>query len=80
VPSSNASSQKGSSQVSNGSSHRPADPSADLASALAHLDQIRSAIKVFHAARGRQNTQFAAARMFELVGLPSEFPGKQSAD
>lgn len=51
---------------------------SDLASTTAHLDQIRSAIRAFHSAKGRYNSQIAAARMFELVGLPAEHPSPRS--
>lgn len=51
---------------------------AELASTKAHLEQVRLAVKAFYAASGRYHSQMAAARMFELVGLPSEFPkGKE---
>lgn len=37
-------------------------------------DELRKAIKNFYKAKGRHNSQIAAARMFELVGLPAEYP------
>ncbi len=37
-------------------------------------DEAREAIKNFYKAKGRHNSQIAAARMFELVGLPAEYP------
>lgn len=47
---------------------------SDLASSSDHLSRIRSSMKAFCLAKGQHNVQIAAARMFELVGLPSEYP------
>ncbi len=37
-------------------------------------DEARGAIKNYYGAKGRYNSQIAAAKMFELVGLPIEYP------
>jgi hypothetical protein len=42
--------------------------------ARSECDELRKAIKNFYKAKGRHNSQIAAARMFELVGLPAEYP------
>jgi len=36
--------------------------------------QLISAIKEFHRAKNRYHSQIAAAKMFELVGLPAQYP------
>jgi hypothetical protein len=42
--------------------------------ARSECDELRKAIKNFYKAKGRHNSQIAAARTFELVGLPAEYP------
>ena len=42
--------------------------------ARSERDELLKAIKNFYKAKGRHNSQIAAARMFELVGLPAEYP------
>lgn len=35
---------------------------------------LLAAVEALHAAKGRYNTQIAAARLFELAGLPAIYP------
>jgi hypothetical protein len=39
-------------------------------------DEALDAIRSFYKAKGRHNSQIAAAKMFELAGLPAEYPRK----
>jgi len=45
-----------------------------LREARRELDEALEAIKVFYKAKGRHNSQIAAAKMFELVGVPAVYP------
>ena len=38
------------------------------------LNEIIEAIKNFHKAKDRYQTQIACAKLFELVGLPTQYP------
>ena len=40
-------------------------------------DDAREAIRQFYKAKGRFNSQIACAKMFEIVGLPFEYPKKE---
>ncbi len=51
-----------------------AAPKEELESTKSHLEQIRRAVHEFYHAKGRYHSQIAAARLFELVGLPSQYP------
>lgn len=37
-------------------------------------EELMEAVKNFHEVKGRYNAQIAAAKMFELVGLPAQYP------
>lgn len=37
-------------------------------------DEAREAIRQFYKAKGRFNSQIACAKMFEIVGLPADYP------
>jgi hypothetical protein len=46
----------------------------DLNSVVRERDEAREAIKNYYEAKGRYNSQIAAAKMFEIAGLPALYP------
>ena len=43
-------------------------------------EKLREAIKNFYEVKGRYNSQIAAAKLFELVGLPAQYPENYKLD